>query len=176
MRSVPSRLVLIAAVALSLASCEKPAPPVVTPPPPPAPPAPVVHRPVASTWSFQTGDTCTATAGGGPLSMEIAVSRDTLDLTAHLPKASVVPVGNPAAIVFSGPSGTWSVAGRGAASHRVVASQPMTEDQAGQILVLLGGGGIKIGSHALGLPELRIPNGGVAGRDWFECVRAKVFP
>lgn len=176
MRLVPPRLVLTGAVALLLASCERLAPPVVAPAPPPAPPAPVIHRSVISTWSFQAGDVCTATADGGALSVDIVVSRDTLELTAHLPKGSVVPVGGRAAIAFSGSSGTWSVTGRGATSHRVVASQPMTEDQAGQILFLLGGGRIKVGSRALNLPELRIPNGGTAGRDWFECVRGKVFP
>ena len=176
MRLVPPRLVLTGAVALLVASCERSAPPVVTPAPPPMPPAPIIHRPVISTWSFQTGDVCTATAGGGALSVDIVVSRDTLELTAHLPKGSVVPVGGRAAIAFSGASGRWSLTGRGATSRRVVASQPMTEDQAGQILFLLGGGRIKVGSRALDLPELRIPNGGTAGRDWFECVRGKVFP
>jgi hypothetical protein len=176
MRLVPSRLVLIGTIALSLASCERPPPPVVAPPLPPAPPAPVFHRPVTSTWSFQAGDACTAAAGGGTLSLDIAVSRDTLEITAHLPKDLFVPVGRTAAIAFSGPSGSWTMTGLGAASRKVIASQPMTEDQAGRILILLGGGTIKIGSRSLGLPELRIPNGGTPGRDWFECVRRQLFP
>jgi hypothetical protein len=164
------------AVAVSVASCEKPPPPVVPPPPPPAPPAPVFHRPVVSTWSFQVGDICTATAGSPALSLDIAVSRDSLELTARLPGSVLIPTGRPVAIAFMGSSGNWTVTGHGAASHRVVASQPISEDQAGQILILLGGGAIKIGSHTMGLPELRVPNGGPPGRDWFECVRRQLFP
>jgi hypothetical protein len=131
---------------------------------------------VISTWSFQAGDTCIATAGSPVLSLDIAVSRDTLELTARLPKSASVPTGRPAAIAFTGSSGNWTVTGHGGAGHRVVASQPMTEDQAGQILILLGGGIVKIGNRALDLPELRIPNGGSPGRDWFECVRRQLFP
>src|ERR1700727_305564 len=103
MRVAPS--LLLVAVALSLAACEKPAPPVVEPPPPPPPPAPVVHKPVVASWNFQTGDVCTATAGGGPLSLEIAVSRDTVALTVHLAKHTSLPVGRAAAIAFSGAGG-----------------------------------------------------------------------
>ena len=176
MRVVTPRLVVTAAVALSVASCERPPPPIAPPAPPPAPPAPVFHRPAVATWSFQAGDVCTATAGSPALSLDIAVSRDKLELTARPPRDSAVPAGRPEAIAFTGSSGSWSLAGHGAASHRVVASQPMTDDQAGQILILLGGGVIKIGNHALGLPELRIPNGGTPGRDWFECVRRQLFP
>jgi hypothetical protein len=176
MRFLPPRLLLAAAFALSLAACQKPEPPPAPPPPPPPPPPPIVHRPVAATWNFQTGDVCTATAGGGALSMEIAVSRDTMTLTARLPRDAVVRAGRLAGIEFSGPSGAWTMSGRGAASHRVIASQPMTEDQAGEILILLGGGRINIGSRALGVPELRIPNGGEPGRDWFACVRRQLFP
>lgn len=176
MKFLAPRLVLIGVAVLSLTACEKPAPPVVAPPPPPAPPPPVIHRPVTSTWSFQAGDVCTATAGSATLSLDVAVSRDTVELTARLPRSTTVPAGRSAAIAFTGPSGAWTVTGHGAASHKVVASQPMTEDQAGQILVLLGGGIIKTGSRSLGLPDLRIPNGGAPGRDWFDCVRRQLFP
>ncbi len=66
--------------------------------------------------------------------------------------------------------------GRKAASHRVIASQPMTEDQAGRILVLLEGGIVRVGRPNAGLPLLQVPNSGVPGRDWFECVRRQLFP
>jgi hypothetical protein len=52
----------------------------------------------------------------------------------------------------------------------------MTEQQAGQILILLGGGIISIGNRTEAAPRLRIPNSGDAGRDWFECVRRQLFP
>ena len=104
---------------------------------------------------------------------EIEIPEDRF-LCLHLP--AHVPVGRATAIAFSGAGGAWNVTGHGAASRRVVASQPMTEDQAGQILVLLGGGRINVGTRSLGVPELRIPNGGAPGRDWFACVRRQLFP
>ena len=79
-------------------------------------------------------------------------------------------------IAFAGTSGAWTVTGHKARSHRVIASQPMSEDQAGQILILLGGGVVRVGNRSGGVPELRIPNGGAPGRDWFECVRRQLFP
>jgi hypothetical protein len=87
-----------------------------------------------------------------------------------------MPGGRSVAIEFVGTSGTWTVTGRRAASHRVTASQPMTEDQAGQILVLLAGGVVRVGRANEGLPPLQVPNSGVSGRDWFECVRGQLFP
>jgi hypothetical protein len=52
----------------------------------------------------------------------------------------------------------------------------MTEDQAGRILVLLEGGVVRVGRPKEGLPPLQVPNSGVPGRDWFECVRRQLFP
>lgn len=87
-----------------------------------------------------------------------------------------MPAGRSVNIEFAGATGSWSLTGRKAASRRVIASQTMTEDQAGQILVLLGGGVVRIGRPNEGLPPLQLPNSGVPGRDWFECVRRKLFP
>jgi hypothetical protein len=164
------RLVLAAAAALLLASCEHPAVPVQ---PAPAPlPAPTVHRPVASTWVFHTGDVCTATAGSPELSLEVTASSGKLVLTAHgtaMPARAAVP------IAFAGTSGSWTVTGHVASGHRVIASRAMTDDGAGQILVLLAGGVVTVGNRNDGLPRLRVPNSGVPGRDWFECVRRRLF-
>jgi hypothetical protein len=175
MRLAPPRLLLTGAVALSLASCERPPAPVVVPQPPPPPP-PIVHRPVASNWSFHAGDVCTATAGGGTLALDVAASRDTLEIVVRMPRGAAIPPSRSVPIAFSGMSGAWTVTGHKAGSHRVIASQPMSEDQAGQILVLLGGGVVRVGNRSEGVPELRIPNSGASGRDWFECVRRQLFP
>lgn len=175
MSLAPTRLIFAGAVALSLTACERPAPPVVVPQPPP-PPVPFAPRPVAATWSFHAGEVCAATAGAGGLALDVAASRDTLELVVRLPSAVPLPGRRAVSIAFTGTSGAWTVTGHKAASHRVIASQPMAEDQAGQILLLLGGGGIRVGGRADRVPELRIPNSGAAGRDWFECVRRQLFP
>jgi hypothetical protein len=106
----------------------------------------------------------------------VTASSSTLTLNARMGGGTPMPAGRSVTIEFAGTSGTWTVTGRKAASHRVVASQPMTEDQAGQILVLLGGGVVRVGRPNEGLPALQVPNSGVPGRDWFECVRRKLFP
>jgi len=174
MRLTPLRLMLAGAAALSLTACQRPAAPVVTATPP-APPVPLAPRPVASSWSFHAGEICTATAGGGGLALDVAASRGTLELVFRLPPGTPMPP-RPVPIAFAGESGTWTVTGHRASSHRLIASQPMSEDQAGQILLLLGGGTVKVGTRHDGVPELRIPNSGAAGRDWFECVRRQLFP
>jgi hypothetical protein len=175
MSLTPRRLILAGALALPLTCCEQPAPPVVVPKPPP-PPAPLVPRPVASSWSFHAADVCTATAGGGTLALDVAASRDTLELVVRMPPGMPMPPNRAVRIGFAGTSGTWAVTGHKAASHRVIASQPMTEDQAGQILLLLGGGSVRVGDRGDRVPELRVPNSGAPGRDWFECVRRQLFP
>ena len=170
------KLVLPAAMVLSLIACEKPPAPVaVVPPPPPAPPPPV-HRPVAAAWSFHSGDVCTASAASSALALDVTTSSSALTLIARVGRGTAMPAGRSVRIEFAGTAGSWTVTGRKAASHRVTASQPMTEDQAGQILVLLEGGVVRVGRPNEGLPPLQVPNSGVRGRDWFECVRRQLFP
>jgi hypothetical protein len=170
------KMVLSGALAMSLAACEKPpAPVVVVPPPPPAPPPPT-RQPVTAVWNFHGGDVCTASAANSALALEVAASSSTLTMNARLGRGTPTPAGRSVTIAFSGSAGAWTVTGGKAASHRVMSSQPMNEDRAGQILVLLGGGVVRIGRPNEGLPPLEVPNGGTAGRDWFECVRRKLFP
>jgi hypothetical protein len=170
------KLVLPAALLLALAACEKPPAPVaVVPPPPPAPPPPV-RRPVSAAWNFHGGDVCTASAANSALALDVAASSSTLTVNARVGRGTPMPGGRSVTIEFAGASGTWTVTGRKAASHRVMSSQPMNEDRAGQILVLLGGGVVRVGRPNEGLPPLEVPNGGTPGRDWFECVRRQLFP
>jgi hypothetical protein len=173
MRFALPRLLRAGVVALPLASCQQPTAPVVAPA---APPPPVMsHRPLAANWSFRAGDVCTATAGAALLALDVNASRDTLELVARVDRAPL-PESRFIPMKFVGPSGAWSVIGRRTAAGRVIASEPMTEDQAGRILILLGGGIVTIGNRDLGPPPLRIPNAGPPGRDWFECVRRQLFP
>jgi hypothetical protein len=175
MRLAPPWLLLVGAIALALTSCERQPAPVVAPEPP-APTPPITHRPVASSWSFHAGEVCTATAGGAGLALDVAVSRDTLELVVRMPRGAARAARRSVPIAFAGTSGAWTVTGRQVGHQRVVASQPMTEPQAGQVLILLGGGIVRIGDRGEAAPRLRVPNSGDAGRDWFECVRRQLFP
>jgi hypothetical protein len=108
--------------------------------------------------------------------LEVTASSSTLTLDARLGRGTPPPAGRSVAIEFAGTAGTWTVTGHKAASHHVTASQPMTEDQAGRILLLLEGGAVRVGRPREGLPPLEVPNSGIPGRDWFECVRRQLFP
>lgn len=175
MRSMPTRLLLAGALALPLTGCEQPTPPVDVRKPPPLP-VPLPPRAITSSWSFHSGDVCTATAGGGALALDVAASRDTLRLVVRVPASLAMPANRGVAIAFAGTSGAWTITGNKAAANRVIASRPMNEDQAGRILLLLGGGNVRVGSRGDRVPELRVPNSGPSGRDWFECVRRQLFP
>jgi hypothetical protein len=170
------KLVLPGACLLLLVACEKPpASVVVVPPSAPARPPPIQRR-VSAAWNFHNGDVCIASASSSALALEVTASGDTLTLNVRSGRGTAIPAGRSVAIEFAGPAGSWTVAGRKVASHRVIASQPMTEDQAGRILVLLDGGVVRVGRPDQSLPALQVPNSGISGRDWFECVRRQLFP
>jgi hypothetical protein len=170
------KLVLPVALLLPLVACEKPPEKVIAVPPPSLPPPPAVRRPVGADWTFHSGDVCTASASSSALTLDVSASSSTLTLDARMGRGTPTPAGRSVPIEFAGAAGTWTVAGRKAASRQVIATQPMTEEQAGQILVLLAGGIVRVGRPDQGLPPLQVPNSGVAGRDWFECVRRQLFP
>ena len=176
MRFALLKLVLPVALLLPIVACERQPEPVIAVEPRSPPPPPPIRRPVAAGWIFHSGDVCTASASSSALALDISASSSTLTLNARMGRGTPTPAGRSVPIEFAGAAGNWTVAGRKAASHRVIASQPMTEDQAGQILVLLAGGVVRVGRPDQGLPPLEIPKGGVAGRDWFECVRRQLFP
>jgi len=165
---------LAGAATLLLMSCQPPAPPVVTAPPPPPPP--VDHRLLTSGWSFHTGEACTATASNPDLTLEVTASSSKLQLIARFGHGIETQAGKSAPIAFNGGSGNWTVAGRFISQHRAIASKAMTEDEAGQILLLLKGGIVTIGRRDDGLPRLRVPNAGAPGSEWFDCVRRLLFP
>jgi hypothetical protein len=167
---------LAGAMVLSLLACEKPPAPVhVAPPPPPASPPPV-RRSASAIWTFHSSDVCTASASSNALTLDVTASSSVLTLSARMGRGTLMPVGRSVAIEFAGTAGNWKVTGRKTSWHRLIASQPMTEDQAGQILLLLQGGVVRVGTPEEDLPPLQVPNSGVPGRDWFECVRRQLFP
>jgi hypothetical protein len=181
MRTVLLGLVLLGGMALALTACEAPPKPVIAAPepappvvPPPRPPAASL-APVASTWSFQTGDICSATASNPVLSLEISASDSQLLLVLHAARRFRLPAHATVPIAFAGPSGSWTVSGL-TTPGRISAASPMTEYAAGRVLVLLDGGVIQTRKLPDGVPQLRVPSAGEPGRVWFECVRHHLFP
>lgn len=175
---------LLAITTVSLAACTTPPAVVAAPEPlplplplPPTPPArPVAPAPVTATWSFRSGGACSATAANPVLSLEVGASNEALSLELHMSRRVALPANASVPITFSGAAGTWTTAGRLNAPRRVSASGPMTEDAASRVLVLLAGGTIRTGGRQRDVPVLRIPDAGVAGRNWFECVRQRLLP
>jgi len=174
--------------ALALAGCHKAAPPAVTPPPapkpapPPAPPpppppaAPAPRAPVAGAWRFQPGAACTATVASPAISLDVSAAAGQLRLVAHVPGKKPLPAKAALTIAFTGAGGGWNIPGRVSGKRDVAASQPVSEDAAGRVLVLLDGGVVRVGKPGLGLPRLGVPNAGADGSAWFECVRGQLQP
>ena len=172
-------LLLIAGATLPLGACEKALPPAPAPAvstPPPAPPAPPPVRSVNATWSFSSDDACTAIAASSAGALRVSVEREKLTLSVFGAPGTPFPGGSIVPVVYAGPSGSWTLAARPAGPRRIVASEPMTEVQASRILFLLDGGAIRLGRASTDFPTLRIPNAGVAGQAWFDCVRKVLLP
>ncbi len=169
-------LALLAAAA-SLAGCSSFSRPAAAPTQLPAPVASsAAARPAApavetARWSFDAGESCRAEARSASLSLAVTVSSSQVQFivtggrrVAFQPKASP--------IAFTGRSSAWTLRGRATGRHEIGASMPLTEDAASRVLVLLDGGGVRVDPA----PPLHIPAAGVAGRDWFKCVRQRLLP
>ncbi len=165
-------------VVASLVGCSSPPKPVVAPTRLPVPEqSPALARPAApaaetSNWSFEAGESCSADARSASLSLSVVVSSSQVQMAVTGGPRVAFPR-RAASIAFTGRSGTWTMQGRAAGRRMVQASMPLTEDAVSRVLVLLDGGVVRVGSTA---PSLRIPNAGVAGRDWFRCVRQQLLP
>jgi hypothetical protein len=182
MRSALVGLAFLGLAATSLTGCQTPPAIVALPNPPPvsllpAPPArPAVRTSVVSTWSFQAGDVCSASARSSSLSLKVSVSSSQLQVVATAAHRVALSVHAAVSVAFTGQSGNWIIPGRLTTRRNIDASSPMTEDAASWVLVLLDGGIIRIGNPRDGLPSLRVPNAGLPGRDWFRCVRQRLLP
>ena len=177
MQGAVIRGALTVTMVLALADCASTPKPHVTPrpPPPPAPqpppPAtPVARGPIQAHWIFSGGGACTATAATALVSLDIVASQSDIAVSVRLSAYRGLPRKG-TLIDFTGGSGSWSVAAHGPSRHEATASEPMSEDAAGRVLVLLSGGTVRFGEPRDGLPALRVPAGGAPARLWFECVR-----
>jgi hypothetical protein len=162
-----------------LADCATTAKPHVVPPPPPPPrapepspppPPPAAHGPIQAHWIFSGGGACTATVATALVALDVVASPTDIAVSVRLNGHHGLPRKG-TLIDFAGESGNWSVTAHGPSRHKATASEPMSEDAAGRVLVLLSGGVVHFGEPRDGLPALRVPNGGAPARLWFECVR-----
>lgn len=176
---MPRRLVWAACV-LALAGCQA-APRVIATGPFPGAGAAQRRpdgqtRPQEAAWSFTvTGAACEARASGRSvgLALRVAGDRSLLMTLSGSPRAPRAVRGGTASIAFVGPEGAWTLAGRRGTGQAVLISLPLDETSVGQARTVLGGGQVKLAGDDAA-PLLAIPDAGVAGRDWFGCIRSKL--
>ena len=177
----------LACLVLALTACQ-PQPRVIAtgpfPPPPglrPAQPArPRAEAPARqqdAVWSFTvTGNACEARAAGPDVSLALRVANDrALQLTLSTGARAPMPARGGALmqLAFAGAEGSWSLPARRGASQTVTVSLPLDETSVSRARTVLGGGTVRLSGREV-VPPLAIPDAGVAGRDWFGCVRSKL--
>lgn len=173
------RLAALAAAA-TLAACapvKLPEPP--APPPPavteaPAPPRPPPPQRLSASWAFRDdGDRCTAAASSAGVVFRITATRAAVGFSTQMLPRLAAARGRAAVLRFQGTAGSWVIpaGGRG---RTLDASSPLTEEAAGQVLVLLSGGVLQPGRAGIGWPSLALPSAGPAGKAWFDCVRRQL--
>jgi hypothetical protein len=132
-----------------------------------------LRAPILASWQFNQTD-CSASASSRAVSLDVSISARQLALAVRTGAKAGLKGKGAVPIVFTSGTGNWALDGTVTAAHRISAMQPMSEDTGSQILVLIEGGMVKFGGPAASLPRLRVPNGGAAGRAWFDCVRQRM--
>lgn len=95
-------------------------------------------------------------------------------LSVALPASAGAMLTKTAAVQFTGPAGNWKL--RGALARRSVdLTLPLDDVALSRVLVLLSGGTLEIGDASQGVPALRLPAAGDAGRHWFDCARNQLI-
>lgn len=130
-----------------------------------------------ASWAFVvSGSACEATAAGQDVTLTLRVGNDrvlrlavTTGARASLPGRAGMAV----QVAFAGAEGSWTLPGRRTAGRGVALSLPLDETSVGQARAVLGGGAMRLVGRD-SVPGLVVPDAGVAGRDWFGCVRSKL--
>lgn len=107
------------------------------------------------------------------LALRVAGDRSLRMTLSGSPRAPTALRGGTAALAFVGPEGAWTLAGRRGTGQAVLVSLPLDESSVSQARTVLGGGQVKLAGNDAA-PMLAIPDAGVAGRDWFGCIRSKL--
>lgn len=156
-----------------------------TPPPPrPVAIAPTIQHPprppepVSASWSFSITQTaCVARVVGREVSLTVNVGVKKLEfvLVARvLRSAGTTRAGTRGMLRFHGSAGSWTWPARINAHRDLAGVLPADKTAANNVLAALEGGTLRTQvGHAV-VPVLLVPAANVAGRDWFECVGAKL--
>ncbi|HEY6433415.1 MAG TPA: hypothetical protein VIZ17_15655 [Acetobacteraceae bacterium] len=163
----------------SLAGCHPPASPsrpVAIGPAIQHPPRP--PESVSASWSFSITQTaCVARAVGRAMSLTVNVGNNRLEfvLAARaLESEATTPAGTRGALRFHGSAGSWTWPARVDRHRDLAGGLSASKAAVNDVLVALEGGMLRTEvGHAV-VPVLLVPAANVAGRDWFECVGAKV--
>ena len=147
----------------------------LSPPPRPRPEPPARQQDAA--WSFTvTGGACEARAAGPDVRLAMRAAADrTLRFTLSTTSRAPLPdwAGVARQVAFAGGDGSWSLPAVRGAGRTTTVSLPLDEASAGQARSVLGGGTVRLSGREAP-PPLLIPEAGIAGRDWFGCVRSKL--
>ncbi len=178
---IPARMRWVAAGTLlaTLVACHP------TPPPPrpvaiapavPHPPPP--PEPVSASWSFSITQTaCVARAVGREVSLTVNVGIKKVEfvLAARvLHSKATTRTGTRGTLRFHGGAGSWTWPARVNAHRDLAGVLPANKTAANNVLVALEGGTLRTEAGHAVVPLLLVPAANVAGRDWFECVAAKI--
>lgn len=167
-------------VLVGLAACHRPPPP--APPvalePPPVMQHPKQPGPVNASWSFSIMQSaCVAHAVNREASLMLRFgSNGKFEFVFSSPslRSAARHAGVHGRLQFHGGAGSWTWSAR-TTTHRTLSGLlPANQSAANDVMIALGGGALRTELVHARVPLLRIPAANVAGRDWFECVRAKI--
>ncbi len=180
-QSSPGRWFLGGVLLVILSSCHRPPPPpapIAAAPPPPVIQSPKPPAPVNASWSFSITQTaCIARAVNREVSLTVNVGSDgklEYVLSATALRSGAKRTGSRGRLRFHGSAGSLVWPARATAQRTLAGSLPANGTAANEVLIALGGGTLRTEFAHARVPVLRVPAANVAGRDWFECVRAKI--
>ena len=166
------RSLIAIAISLLLAACQAPvatvpakAPVAVAAATPVQPPP---ERAPLARWSFrETQAGCLATLSNSQVSVTVTAGPLHALSISMAPKPYLGTTSTQASIAFRGRRG-WRLAAH-AAGGAVDASLSADPRGLDDLLALLGGGQLSARAAGTVLPDLTVPDSGVAGRDWYGC-------
>eukprot|EP01037_Dinobryon_pediforme_P005476 gene5476-5532_t len=158
------------AIPFSLVACKAPIrpfparTPVHVARPVPRPP----ERPQPARWSFhETQSSCIARLAGSDTSVTVTAGPSAaLSISVEARSRRPASSGQPS-VAFRGDA-TWRLTAHGS-GNAVNASFPSDAHGLDDVLALLGGGQLSARTASGTLPDLDVPDAGVAGRDWYGC-------
>lgn len=119
-------------------------------------------------WAFSVAqDKCRATLAYGDVTVSVEAGPARAISLSVAPSSRSAQAGRPASVAFAG-AGSWRIPARDT-GRSVEASFPAGAEGLDHLLALLGGGRLSVSTGTAALPDRRVPDAGVAGRDWYGC-------